>query len=51
MNKKVVYTSVFGCSEENNYHLHDPDVSWMSMILFASQIILISNLIYGMSGW
>ena len=26
MNKKVVYTSVFGCSEENNYHLHDSDV-------------------------
>jgi hypothetical protein len=26
MNKKVIYTSVFGCSEENNYHLHSPDV-------------------------
>jgi hypothetical protein len=26
MNKKVIYTSVFGCSEENNYHLHTPDV-------------------------
>ena len=26
MNKKVVYTSVFGCTEENNYHLHNPDV-------------------------
>jgi hypothetical protein len=26
MNKKVVYTSVFGCTEENNYYLHDPDV-------------------------
>ena len=26
MNKKVIYTSVFGCSEENNYHLHKPDV-------------------------
>ena len=26
MNKKVIYTSVFGCSEENNYHLHEPDV-------------------------
>tara|TARA_R110000744_G_scaffold231145_1_gene349344 strand:- start:12643 stop:14325 length:1683 start_codon:yes stop_codon:yes gene_type:complete len=27
MNKKVIYTSVFGSSEENNYHLHSPDVS------------------------
>ena len=27
MNKKVIYTSVFGCTEENNYHLHEPDVS------------------------
>ncbi len=26
MNKKVIYTSVFGCTEENNYHLHEPDV-------------------------
>jgi hypothetical protein len=26
MNKKVIYTSVFGCSEENNYHLHNPDI-------------------------
>ena len=26
MNKKVIYTSVFGCSEENNYHLHEPNV-------------------------
>ena len=26
MNKKVVYTSVFGCSEENNYYLHDPKI-------------------------
>ena len=26
MNKKVIYTSVFGCTEENNYHLHKPDV-------------------------
>ena len=26
MNKKVIYTSVFGCGEENNYHLHSPDV-------------------------
>ena len=26
MNKKVIYTSVFGCTEENNYHLHVPDV-------------------------
>ena len=26
VNKKVIYTSVFGCSEENNYHLHNPDV-------------------------
>ena len=26
MNKKVVYTSVFGYTEENNYYLHDPDV-------------------------
>ena len=26
-NKKVIYTSVFGCTEENNYHLHKPDVS------------------------
>ena len=26
MNKKVIYTSVFGCSEENNYHLHKPDI-------------------------
>jgi len=26
MNKKVIYTSVFGCTEENNYHLHMPDV-------------------------
>ena len=26
MNNKVVYTSVFGCSEENNYHLHEPEV-------------------------
>ena len=26
INKKVIYTSVFGCSEENNYHLHKPDV-------------------------
>ena len=27
VNKKVIYTSVFGCTEENNYHLHEPDVS------------------------
>jgi len=27
MNKKVIYTSVFGCSEEDNYHLHSPEVS------------------------
>ena len=26
MNKKVIYTSVFGKTEENNYHLHKPDV-------------------------
>ena len=26
VNKKVIYTSVFGCSEENNYHLHSPDI-------------------------
>jgi len=26
VNKKVIYTSVFGCTEENNYHLHEPDV-------------------------
>ena len=26
MNKKVIYTSVFGCTEENNYHLHNPDI-------------------------
>ena len=26
MNKKVIYTSVFGCSEENNYHLHKHDI-------------------------
>ena len=25
MNKKVIFTSVFGCSEENNYHLHEPE--------------------------
>ena len=27
MNKKVIYTSVFGSSEENNYHLHAPDIA------------------------
>jgi len=26
VNKKVIYTSVFGKTEENNYHLHKPDV-------------------------
>ena len=33
MNKKVVYTSVFGCSEENNYHLHDPELLYIGMKL------------------
>ena len=26
INKKVIYTAVFGVTEENNYHLHDPTV-------------------------